>query len=415
MHRGPFSLERDLDRVWVATFLLVAVVVVVRSWNAFAFPILEADDGVRFVFCFEHDGLDLWTWRHHGYSCLLVNAITALASGAPLGLQPILYAASAGAVASVALSLFAARRFRIVVRSDLVRAALCLMIALAPHGHARLVAGAMWMNVNLALIAVLLALVPLPRSGRARAVELAVVALLTLSSPFSLAAVPLRLAQAWRSPADRGCHLSLVAVAVLYAVYITPDPSGVRDPVMLAGAFARMLVKRVVAETMLGGAAWPTLGTAVWPFAGLVIAWVSLGVPRLPASKRSVALGLVGIIVTTSAMVVVGRANLGMPDVWWGERYTFIQRISFHLLLGILLAHRFATSTIRRQRIAVAMGLLHAFALAVTSGELYETYRRDGEQVLTWAAAAESWQDDSPGERAPLRLRRPGEWSLQLR
>jgi hypothetical protein len=413
---GRRAGERGSDRTWIVTFLLVAFVVVARAPLAFAFPILEADDGVRLLYCAEHSGLDLWTWRHMGYVSLLTNAITALAAGAPAGVQPILYAACAGAVAALALSLFAARRFRVVVRDDRVRAGLCLMVALAPHGYARLVAAAMWMHVNFALIAALLALTPPAKGRRARVGEFALVALLTVSSPWALVAVPLRLAQVWTRPRARAFQLGIVAVAAAYALFaVASDPAGVRDPLQLAGAYARLLAQRVVAEAIVGGVAWPSLGAAVWPFALLVVAWTAHGVARLPGRPRRAAFGLTAIVLGASALAVLGREHMGMPDIWWGNRYTFVQRVCFHLLLGIVLAHRVAALGSAARRNLVAIGIGHAFALAVVSGELYRTSRRDGEKVFAFLVAAEQRLQDPPHERAPLRLRRPGEWNLELR
>jgi hypothetical protein len=396
--------------------LLVAFIVVARTPAAFAFPILEADDGVRLVYCAEHSGLALWTWQHMGYVSVLTNAITALVAGAPLGMQPILYAACAGTVAALALSLFAARRFRVVVRDDRIRAGLCLMIALAPHGYARLVAAAMWMHVNFALIAALLALTPPPKSGRWRAVEFVLVALLIVSSPWSLVAVPLRLAQAWSLPRDRGFQLGLVAVAVTYAaLMVAGDPGGIRDPLQLASAYVRLLARRVVAETLVGGVAWPSLGAAVWPFALLIVVWTARGVAGLPARARRSALGLVVVTLGASALAVLGREHMGMPDQWWGNRYTFVQRICFHLMLGMVLAQRVAGVSVAARRNLVALGVGHAFALAMVSGELYHTSRRDGEHVFAFLAVAEQRLQIPLQERQPLRLRRPGGWDLELR
>ena len=401
--------------MWITTLLLVACIVVARAWNAFAFPCLDADDGWRFVWCFQHGGSDLWTWRHSGYVTVLPNALTALASFAPLGVQPILYAAAAGTVASLALSMFASRRFRGVLRDDWSRAALCVMVALAPHGNARLVASALWTYIAFAWMGALLAMTP-PTRGPRRWLEFVVASLLTASSPFSLAIVPVRLVQAIRSRRDRTFHLALVAVAVVYAaVMMSPDPERQRDPLVLAAAGLRLLSQRVIAESLLGGASWPALGWLVWPFSALVVGWLAVAILRLPPRPRRFAVALTAVILVASAMAVAGRAHMGMPDVWWGNRYTYMQRIGFHLLVGLVVAHRLAAASAPLRRKVVLLGLVHAMGLAWIGNEQYELSPRAGEQVLAWAAAAETWQHEPPGERRPLGLRRPGEWSLELR
>ncbi|MBL8901329.1 MAG: hypothetical protein JNM84_27125 [Planctomycetes bacterium] len=415
MSREP--AQRRIDRGWLLATLLVAAIVLVRSFQCFAWPTLDTDDGhlasmffadARFTRIFE---------PYNGSVTVLPHLGAWLAAQFPVSWWPMLYAAFAGTAAIASLSAFASRRFRVFVPSTRVRVLLCVLVALAPHGNARLVSALLWTHVSFGLLFALYALAPLPARGWRRNVDLGWRTLLACSSALTPAAVPLLLWRAWkrRHRSERWVHLFLVAaVFVYYALGCRPHENVRHEPLQMLGAFARLIDQRVIAEAVIGGAHWPALGSAVHPLAVAILLAVGVGSFTLRGPSRLFAVGSFVAIAIMSAAPVLAREHMGMPDHWWGQRYTHAQRVLFHLTAGILIYRSTrALSAQARQAFAIA-GLLHAALLATNGSQHYFGNPTEGRRVVTFFAFAEGWRETERGESEMLRLQRPG-WNITLR
>ncbi len=409
---------RGLDRGWLITFLAIVALVVGRSPQAFAWPALEVDDGILAAeFCADP------TWHgilapHEGYVTILPHAIGWLAAFLPIGWWPALYAAMAATLAALALAAFASQRFAAVVPDARVRSLLCLLVALAPHGNLRCVTGAMYAHLSCAALFTLFAGVALPDPGWRRKVDFGVRALLCCSSPLCIAALPVLVWRAWRT-VDRGerrMHAAMVVLGGCYGVWLCAPGMHVHAaPGRLLAGFVRLLDQRILAEAAVGGVTWPELGGMVHAVAALVaFATLRWCAPLTGAQRQFAGALLVGIVVM-SAMTVYGREHLGVPDRWWGNRYTYVQRVLFHLLLGMAAAHAAAAMPIARRRAFACVGIAHAVLLAAIGSEQYRAASADGQRVAAFCARAEIWAEQDRAQRTPLRLERRGGWDITLR
>ncbi len=166
---GSAAAPPDERRSWLARWLglagVLAAIVVARRPDALTRPQFWAEDGNVFF----RDQVLLGFWDgiatlYGGFPFLAQRVIAALASLAPMVDAPLVYDASAIAITALTMATFVLPAFRHLVRSDGIRAAVCVAVVCMPAGQ-ELLATPTTLGYFLAVWVVFLSLMRAPRTA----------------------------------------------------------------------------------------------------------------------------------------------------------------------------------------------------------------------------------------------------------
>lgn len=176
---------------WIALLVTVAGIIFLRAPEMVLAPALLFDEGAKvFSYFYEHrDAAEVLRFKS-GYVPLLGNLIGYLAVRFPTRAIPYVFAGSAVLITTVTYSLFFLRSFRKWVPSDLDRALICILFALAPISDCLLVTMSDYSNWNLLAALILLTLCPPPEKRVWRYLHALACNLLVWSHPLTLLITP---------------------------------------------------------------------------------------------------------------------------------------------------------------------------------------------------------------------------------
>jgi len=286
---------------YVGLVLLLALVVFARRPDAILRPEFWAEDGS--IFFVQQLRLGFWAALanlYAGFPFLAQRLIAALGSLAPTARIPLVYSASAIAITAFAMATFALPAFRHLVRSDGVRAALCVATVCIPAGE-ELLSTPTTLGYFLVIWLVFLSVMRTPRTGAGTVGWCAGGAVSVLSGPLAAVAAPLWLLRGVRGTLRReGRDLTFASVqaAALLVVIATTQLLGAATVQSSAPAFA-----------WRAGDLWPALGALGWTMASCID---SLFVP-LPVFERLEALGTLPVV--APAVLVAGGVAWAFRDL----------------------------------------------------------------------------------------------------
>lgn len=192
-----------LVRYWALAAAL-ALIIFVRRPDSILRPQFWAEDGN--IFFYEQVTLGFWSALfklYCGFPFLGHRLVAALAAVVPTVAVPLAYNVSTLVITALTVSTFSLPAFRHLVRSDGLRAAVCVATVCIPAGQELLATPSTLGNYSLAIWLVLLSVMQTPRTSVGVVVWCAAGALAVLSVPAAPVVAPLWMLRAVRGLSRR--------------------------------------------------------------------------------------------------------------------------------------------------------------------------------------------------------------------
>ena len=346
---------------WIALFLAVLGIIFFRAPELVLTPSLLWDEGSKVFAHFyqQREAAQILRFKS-GYLPLIGNLIGYAAVRFPTRIIPYAFAGSAVLITSVAYCLFFARAFRIWFPSDLNRALMCLVFALAPISDSQLVTVSDYSLWNLLAILILLIVWRPSEKKGWRFAHGFVCNLLVWSHPLTIIIAPIVLWRAFKDEEDRSFYRLLLFNLVVHQIFgvsgiitthgLWDHNTGIPLPVSFATKFFDSCVWTV---QIVGATAFRTaFGSSSLEFVvreqpALLFVWIAfLVIACYPAVRhvprvRPLLAFLAYLIVSVSFLSCFLRYEDVHHDpirfVSDVRRYIYLQSLCFLLLFGTLL------------------------------------------------------------------------------
>ncbi len=329
---GDRSSPERIGARWALRYLALAAalaaIVCARRPDALLRPEFWAEDGS--IFFAQQIAVGFWSALATlvaGFPFLIQRLIAAAAAWLPTVRAPLVYNASAIAITAATMAMFSLPRFRHLVRSDTVRAAVCVASVCIPADQ-ELLATQATLGYFLAIWVVFLSVMQTPRTRPGSALWSMGSAAAVLSAPAATVAVPLWLLRAIHGiRARRGSDVLFAGIQLIAVFSIAVSVRALGEPTRLSAGrpgFEWRLDDLGTTVRAFGWTAAAALDTAVMPrrvFEGLethgllfvaapaVLVTVALGIACWTLPRRSrVAIGLAAYVLASSlAAVLISR------------------------------------------------------------------------------------------------------------
>jgi len=414
----------------------IAVVLVLRCFNAVFYPILFNEDGTQIFAYFLNNPYPSEIFRfYEGYISLIPNLIGFITTSLfPMHVVPYLMVSISLGFAVVALSMFSLRRFRFIMPDDKSRILVCLIVALFPLGNHALVTNVTFSIWNIFTIALLMILSPLPNSKWARSAQLGFIALAVFSHPYSVLLIPICIALIFMRPSlpDRMTNAGIIVLAVLY-FFLGVNRSVVipqADVTTILVTF-ECIVHRIVFEPVFGNNLRMILQEAGQPsviylLASCIVAALVAVVAnntKTPELKNKLPMFgfLLFVVLSLTYISVFGR--LGKYESFlsfaWAQRYFYTQQLLFVFMIvlyavGLASWKRWTTIA----KIAVATFLVcYVSYLNIHHVPYFKTSREHGIATIRFLREADRQLSisRSRGEvPQQMILHRDGKWDIKI-
>lgn len=416
----PNRVSSDAFGSWLLLAAAAAAILIARAPGALMLPSLPADDGY-FVFShFFNNRHPLIMLRHKGgYVPLLPNILAFAAVRAPAAWIPHAFVLSAIAVNCAASIAIFHRSFRTLLQSDLQRAILALAIAAAPFRTYTLAYVLDYSICNALWLTLLFSLAAAPESGRRQAALILPYAILLVSHPLGVAAMPVFALGLLRQPGARLWYAGLISSMLLY-LWGAEVGGGARRGIESAQLETKHFIRQYLdliyssAQRSLGFELRMSSGSkeeilALFGVAALFFAWLawrksSLYFKLLPCAYYTFAV---------SAGILISRYRSFEYKGGFHPRYTYVQSHFFLLALAIA-AVSLCSAAMRGRAGDKQTGGLAAAALAALflwncsvlfSPNHHPSFRHERNGLITrafFARLEEKLGEQPPGEGATL-------------
>ena len=382
--------DRKYWFAWIALFLAMLGIVFLRAPEVVLTPSLLCDEGSKVFAHFyeQREAAQILRFKS-GYLPLIGNLIGYAAVRFPTRVIPYAFVGSALLITSITYCLFFARAFRRWFPSDLGRALLCLVFALAPISSSQIVAMSDYSLWNLLAILVM-SIVWRPSEKRGwRFAHGLVCNLLVWSHPLTIIIAPVVLWQAFRGEENRAFYRLLLFNLLVHQIFgvsgivtahgLWDHSTGIPISVSFATKFfdscgwTVQIVAATAFRTAFGSPffeivvrEWPVLLMAWMAFLVIACYLVACKVPRI----RPLLAFLAYLILSLSFLSCFLRYEDVHGDpirfVSDSPRYIYLQSLCFLLLFGTLLTTgwELARSRVVNQSIAQKLGRLAFLPLA---------------------------------------------------
>jgi hypothetical protein len=346
---------------WIALFFAVLGIVFLRAPEMVLAPSLLFDEGSKvFAHFYEHREPAQILRFKSGYLPLIGNLIGYAAVRLPTRIIPYAFVGSAVLITSVTYCLFFARVFRRWFPSDLDRALMCLVFALAPISDCLLVTMSDYSLWNL-LAALILLTVWRPSGKRGwRYLHGFVCNLLVWSHPLTIIIAPVVLWRAFKDNENRTFYRLLLFNLVAHQIFgvsgiittqgLWDHGTGLPLEVSFTSKFfdsCAWTVQIVGATAFRTAFGSPSFESVVREWPALLIAWTAflvtacyLAARKVPRSRSLLAF-LAYLIISLTFFSCFFRYedlhNDPMQFISYSPRYIYIQSLCFLLLFGTLL------------------------------------------------------------------------------
>jgi hypothetical protein len=333
-----------------AASAFIFLLLFLRRPGALTNPQFFAEDGMIFF----HDqllfGIRQALWIPHAGYVLAIQRLTALLGSYFCPAQaPSVYNLTALTLSACCCALFALPMFRAVVRSDLLRFAVCVLFAIALDS-AELVGTITQIQWFLQLAGILLLVLCWIRTDEPRLVwrifEGLLMLLLTLSCPLLVLAVPLALWLLWRRKAIPQSLALLAGVALQMVVYVQAGESRGQSSVFQAHGLLRSLFVYLAARPVLSSVAGRPLAMTLCDrntglYAALAGIPVLIGLAFLwrkaDWNARAKILACLYLVFASGTLALGARKMLRSEEAitFGGERYFYLAACVFVVLAAI--------------------------------------------------------------------------------
>lgn len=337
---------------WLLLIAAIACILLLRDPLVFLRPSLPAEDGRDiFAYFYEHRSfLNIFRFKA-GYIPLFPNIMGYLATRAPTRLIPYIYTWISLALSLATYSLFFAKRYRAIIPSDLTRAIVCTLMALAPVGQFPLYSSLDYSIWNGLLFVVLTSLLPLPRQKGVKTFVFSLILLFCCSNPVSVAALPVFLYKMSRDKEDRFLY-GLLSIAIIgYVLLAVRGPAatveGTTGETVLSllenGVWSIIYVVKLTFRVVFGWLAFAEVergrGTTYVAFA-LLSAWIIrwFWQTNYARGRLEPILMLLYYIVVITFVSIAGRGVFDVGQMNWHMRYIYIQSLLVFILAGMMLS-----------------------------------------------------------------------------
>lgn len=337
---------------WVRLLGLFGLVALFWAWPgrwAFVLPTMACEDG-QMMFAYYLSQPAPWGVLrfYYGYISLLPNLVGYLSAQLPPTWSPYLLVYFALLVKALAHTLFAWRRFRVVLPNDNWRWWIALGLALLPVGDVLLFTNTTYSIWNLLWILLLLTYAPLGANRLGQMAQFGLLALCIWSHPLAIVVAPLLLYNLLTRPTERWFNGGLLLVLVLYLALgvewgYAERPRSLLTSVLVTPLY---LLGRVVFEALWGyhlrlllyttGRSWLIYLPALLVVAGLVgwylRRWRQLAWP----SQLQIGLAVYAIGALTWLSIYTRAADRTTYMGEWNHRYFYVPQLLFWL--GLMVA-----------------------------------------------------------------------------
>jgi len=354
--------DRTYWLAWIFLFPAVLGIIILRAPSMVFVPSLPFDEGAKvFAYFYQHrDAREILRFKS-GYLPLIGNLIGYLAVRVPTRAIPYALAGSAVLISSVTYSFFFGRYFRRWIPSDLNRALICLILALAPIADCLLVTISDYSLWNLLIILIVLTVWRPSDRPLFRLLHGLTLNVLIWAHPLTIIIAPLVL---WRAFAERASptfyrviFFNLIVHQVFGVAGILTtrglwdhetgvpidvsvisklaDATGWTIQIITATAFRTAFGSLTFQSTYRAGSTLPIIWIS---FCIAASGWVAYRNPQI----RSLLLGLVYLIVALTFLSCFLRYEDVHGDpigfIRYSPRYIYIQSLCFLLLFATLLS-----------------------------------------------------------------------------
>lgn len=408
--------------IWMALFLAAVGIVFLRAPEMVLMPALLWDEGSKvFAYYYEHREAARILRFKSGYLPLIGNLIGYAAVRFPTRLIPYAFVGSAVLITGVTYCLFFARAFRRWFPSDLDRALICLVFALAPISSCQLVTVSDYSIWN--LLAVLILLTVWRPSGEKgwRYLHGVVCNLLIWSHPLTIVVAPVVLWRAFKDEEHRTFYRLIFFNLLVHQIFgvsgittthgLWDHGTGVPIPVSFASkffdscvwtlqivgatafrtAFGSPLYEFTVRERPVLLIAWLTLLVVVWCLA-------ALKVPRTRSLLAFLAYLILSLTFLSCFLRYEDVHNDPIQFIYHAPRYIYLQSLCFLLLFGTLLTTgwELATSKVVDHHLARKLRRLAFLPLAALICHYYVLNTQFGHYLVTNTKRAGPYYDLDP-------------------
>ncbi len=396
--------------------LLAGALIVSRRPDAIMHAQFFAEDGTLFYTnVYNHGLLATLVVPQSGYFQELPVLAAGIAQLVPLALAPLVTNSIAIVIRVLPVGLLLSRRAETIspdIRVRALLAALYIGLPGAPESNAN-VDNALW---YLAVAAVIVLMLRPPVSRAARVLDVAVVALCSVTGVFSIALAPLAfLYRRWRGATSvsrlnlailtTGAAVQLLAIFVLE--YHLPhgfyaQPRDVQPLHATVSGFFRIFGARVIAEPLLGNTI--ELNAAVAILLGLLAAVGGVVAFRRGTAELKLTIGFGAALFVMALARPWGIGWPGLTLFPTGSRYFIIPQFAAVATLVWAVGY-----THRPWRVVLAGVLLFMCLVTIPTTWKYPSFEDNG-----FAQQASQFEHARPGTRMIFPLEPGGDWSMTL-
>ena len=345
---------------WIGLSAAVAGIIFLRAPEMVLAPALLFDEGAKvFAYFYEHrDAVELVRFKS-GYVPLIGNLIGYLAVRFPTRAIPYAFVGSAVLIATFAYSLFFLRAFRRWVPSDLERAFICLLFALAPISDCLLVTMSDYSTWNLLGALILLTLCPPPTQRTWRYLHAFACHLLVWSHPLTILITPVVVWYAFKNKEHRTFYHVLLFNLAFHQVFgvagiVTMQglwEHGGKLHVGLVSQFLHSCLwtgQIIVATAFRTAFGSPLFEWAVRERPSLLLAWIATvaagcylvarRIPRFRALLAFTSYLVIGLTFLSCFLRYEDIHDDPIAFIIYSPRYIYLQSLCFLLLFGTALA-----------------------------------------------------------------------------
>jgi hypothetical protein len=344
---------------WIALFLAAAGIVFLRAPEMVLAPALLFDEGAKvFSYFYEHrDAAEMLRFKS-GYVPLIGNLIGYIAVRFPTGAIPYAFVGSAVLIATLTYCLFFLSAFRSWIPSDLERALICILFALAPISDCLLVTMSDYSTWNLLAALIFLTLCPPPERRGWRYLHALVCNLLVWSHPLTILIAPVALWYAFKNKRHRTFYHVLLFNLAVHQVFgvagvVTTQGLWEHGGKLQIGLLPQFLhsclwtVQIVVATAFRTAFGSPLFEWAVRARPFLLVIWmvclvagcyfVARRVPRFRALLAFISYLIVSLTFLSCFLRYEDVHGDPIAFIIYSPRYIYLQSFCFLLLFGTLL------------------------------------------------------------------------------
>jgi hypothetical protein len=341
-----------------------------------------------------------------GYVSLLPNFIGYLSAQTPAPWSAYVLAWFALLVKAAAHTLFALRRFRVVVANDWARWWICLGLATLPLGNVLLVDNTTYAIWNLLWILLWLAYAPLGPTRFSQIGQFLLMALCICSHPLGILVAPLCLYNliVRRQVADRLINGGLLLVLAIYFWFgVSRESDQVRTLVGSIFYTPLYILNRVVFESLFtyhwrmflqeNGLNWLIYGTASCIVGVLTIITIRLWPKLTPTIRWQLGLLLYVIGALTWLSVYTRSMNATSHMGPWNHRYFYLQQYLFLLPLAIIASRKlFIAASWSLRLVAGVLLVLYITLTNYYNWDYLRTWPEEGRQLAQFLQQVDDYR-----------------------